>query len=264
MQKSSPKNALSLWCYRAIRWVVRLFFPKYTVEGLENLPQGPCIVAGNHAQMNGPIACELYFPGRSAIWCTAEMMQLHTVPSYAYTDFWSQKPRWNRWFYRLLSYIIAPVSVCIFHNAHTIPVYHDSRIMSTFRQTVEHLQQGQRVVIFPEHTQPYNRVVNHFQDKFIDTARLYYRRTGEALSFVPLYVAPAFRKLYLGKPITFDPHIPVEQERQRICQHLMDAVTALAQALPCHTVTPYDNIPKRNYPQSRPPEVSPSHEETCC
>ena len=55
-------KALSVLVYRAVRGLVRLFYPKVTVEGAENLPEGPCIAVGNHAQMNGPIACNLYFP----------------------------------------------------------------------------------------------------------------------------------------------------------------------------------------------------------
>lgn len=263
MQKSLAKSALSRWAYRWIRRMVHFFFPRYAVKGLEHLPQEPCIVVGNHAQMHGPMACELYFPGETAIWCAGEMMQSDTVPDYAYADFWSQKPRWSRWFYRLLSYIIAPFATCIFNNAHTIPVYRDSRVMTTFRRTTDHLQSGHRVVIFPECAQPYNTIVNHFQDKFIDAARLYFRRTGKALAFVPMYVAPAFHTLYLGKPIIFDPHAPLEQERQRICRYLMDAITTLARSLPLHTVTPYSNIPKKDYPQSLPPEVTSSHESAC-
>ena len=55
-------------------------------------------------------------PGDHAVWCNAEMMHLKEVPDYAYRDFWSLKPKAVRWFYRLLSYVIAPLSVCVFNN----------------------------------------------------------------------------------------------------------------------------------------------------
>ena len=42
-----------------IRYLVRLFYPKTSLEGLHNLPQEPCILVGNHAQMTGPIVGEI-------------------------------------------------------------------------------------------------------------------------------------------------------------------------------------------------------------
>ena len=82
--------------YRIIKWFVWLFYPKMEVVGAENLPDEPVLVVGNHTQMNGPIACELYFPGNRYTWCAGEMMHLKDVPAYAYKDFWSGKPEYIR------------------------------------------------------------------------------------------------------------------------------------------------------------------------
>ena len=126
--------------YAAIKWVVKSCYPKIEVVGQENLPDEPAVIVGNHSQMNGPIASELYTPGKHYIWCAGQMMHLKDVPAYAYEDFWSKKPKLLRPFYKLLSYLIAPLSVCVFNNANTIGVYHDTRIISTFKQTVQRLQ----------------------------------------------------------------------------------------------------------------------------
>lgn len=238
--------------YRCIKGIIRLCYPKTRVVG--TLPDEPCILVGNHAQMNGPIVAELYCPGPHDTWCAGQMMHLKDVPAYAFQDFWSQKPKWTHPGYKLLSYLIAPLSVCIFNNANTIGVYHDTRIVGTFKTTVKRLQEGRNVVIFPEHDVKYNHIVYEFQDKFISVAKLYYKRTGKAVCFVPIYLAPKRRELHLGEPIRFDPETPIDQERIRICQALMDAVTALAEALPPHTVVPYRNIPRRDYPSSIPKE----------
>ncbi len=246
--------------FALIKGVVKLCYPKTDVIGQENLPDEPVIIVGNHCQMNGPIVGELYVPNAPYIWCAGEMMHLHDVPAYAFQDFWSQKPAWTHPFYRLLSYIIAPLSVCIFNNARTIGVYHDSRILSTFKTTVKTLQDGKSVVIFPEHDVQYNQIIYAFQDKFIDVAKLYYRKTGKELAFVPMYIAPKLKKLYLGKPIRFNATAPMDEERSRICNYLMAEITAIAEALPEHLVVPYRNIPKKNYPSNIPKECV--HEKT--
>ena len=247
--------------YRFIKWLVRVFYPKTAVVGTENLPPEPCVIVGNHTQMNGPIVSEIYIPGRHYTWCAAEMMELREVPAYAYRDFWSMKPVWIRWFYRLFSYVIAPVSVCVFNNAETIPVYHDTRIIGTFRRSVSALQDGASLVIFPEHGEPFNSILYDFRDKFIDVARFYARKTGKALPFVPMYVAPSLKAAYLGAPIRFDPHASIDTERRRIKEYLMREITAMAVSLPEHTVVPYLNLPRSAYPKNVSCEV-PVREET--
>ena len=237
--------------YRFCRWLVWVFYPRITVEGAENLPEGPCLAVGNHAQMNGPITSVLYYPRKRKTWCAGQMMKLKEVPAYAYQDFWSAKPKYIRWFYKMLSYLIAPLCVCIFNHADTIGVWRDGRIINTFKQTVNALKEGADVVIFPECNEEHNHIVHAFQENFTDVAKLYYKQTGEALPFVPIYVCPALRKLVIGKPVYYDPQAPMQKQRHDLCEKLMDAITALAEALPEHKVVPYPNMPKREYPSSR-------------
>lgn len=248
--------------FRVIKWLVWLFYPKMRVEGAENLPQEPVLMVANHCQMNGPIACELYTPGKHAIWCAHQMMEWKAVHSYAYQDFWSRKPAAVRWFYKLLSYVITPLSVCVFNNANTIPVYRDMRLMSTFKGTIAALERGASVVIFPEHDAPGNHVVMGFQDKFIDVAKLYYKRTGKEVCFVPLYVAPKLKKLVFGQPIRFRADAPIEEERQRICRTMMEEIAALAVKQPKHRVITYRKPVGAPYPFNQTEEVS--YEKTGC
>lgn len=242
------------WTYRLIRWLVWLFSPKYRLEGTENLPDGPCVIVGNHSQMYGPIGAELYTPGPHYTWCAGEMMHRENVAEYAFRDFWSSKPKAVRWFYRILSHLITPLSVHIFTNACTIPVYHDTRVISTFRLSVARLAEGGRIVIFPENYDEHNNIVHAFQTRFVDVARLYFRKTGEELDFVPMYMAPRLKTICYGAPVRFRSDAPIESERVRICDHLMDTITEMAVALPEHTVVPYPNIPKNQYPKNVPLE----------
>ena len=233
--------------YRILRWFVYLFYHKTKVVGTENLPDEPCIIVGNHSQMNGPLVGELHFPGKHYVWCDGHMMHLKEVPAYAFHDFWSGKPKWTHWFYRILSYIIAPIAVCVFNNAHTIGVYRDQRIISTFKNTITKLNEGNNIIIFPEHYVDRNHIICDFQDRFIDVAKMYYRKTGKELSFVPMYIAPYLKTSYLGSPIRFNADASMEDERRRICEYLMDEITNIACALPEHTVVPYRNLPRRMY-----------------
>ena len=249
------------WIYRVLRWFVWLFSPKFRAEGVENLPKEPCIIVGNHSQMYGPISAELFMPGKHYIWCAGQMMNRKEVADYAYQDFWSGKPKAIRWFFRLISYLITPVAVLIFNSAHTIPVYHDTRLITTFRESIQKLQEGYSVVIFPECYEEHNNIVHEFQEKFVDLARFYYKKTGQELDFVPMYLAQKRATMYFGKPIRFRADAPIEEERYRICEELMGEITRIAVSLPEHTVIPYPNIPKRMYQKNIPLEVY-KNEET--
>lgn len=249
--------------YKAVEALVKAFYRRPELVGTENIPDEACIFVGNHTQMNGPIIGELYLPGRSYVWCAHEMMVREEVAEYAFTDFWSFKPKYTHAFYRLLSRLIVPLSVCVFNNAHTIAVYHDARTISTFRESIQKMLDGCNIVIFPEYNRRYNNILYDFQDKFIDTARFYFKKTGIAPQFVPMYIAPRLNKLCFAKPIRFDPNAPIKQERERIKRAIMDEITALAASLPEHTVVPYRNIGARNYPKNIPVEVY-ENEETGC
>lgn len=236
--------------YRFIKWLVRLFYPKIEVVGAEKLPKGGAVIVMNHAQMNGPIAVELYFPGTHYTWCTEEMMDRRLVPDYSFRDFWSEKPGYIRWFFRLLSYAIGPLAELIFTSANCIPVYRDLRVTETLRETRDRLAEGAYVVIFPESPTKRNNIVYEFQEGFVDAARLYRRSTGRDLAFVPVYLCPAFKKMYVGEPTYFDGSANFREERERVRLYTMDEITRIGRSLPEHRVVPYRNIPKKDYPKN--------------
>ena len=241
--------------YRAIKGTLDLFYRKYSAEGLDKLPEEAVILVGNHSQAHGPLVGELRLPFPRKTWCASEMMERSQVADYAFRDFWSQNPKWTHPFYKALAHAIVPLSVLLFNHAETIPVYRDSRVLSTFRATIQSLEAGTSVLIFPEHDQRCNHILDDFQDHFIDVAKLYYRRSGKALAFVPLYICPALRKLCFGAPVRYDPAAPIAAERARIKAELTRRITELADSLPPHRVVPYRPQPKKNWPHNRPKEA---------
>ena len=241
--------------YRLIKGTLDVCYPRMQCEERAPLPDEPALFVGNHCQAHGPLVGELRMPVPRKTWCASEMMEKKEVADYAFRDFWSQNPKWTHPFYKALAHAIVPLSVVIFNHAETIPVYRDSRILSTFRETIRALEAGTSVLIFPEHDLRHNQILDDFQDRFIDTAKLYYRRTGKALAFVPVYICPALKKVCFGEAVRFDPEAPIDAERARIKTELMDRITALAEDLPRHRVVPYRPQPKKNWPYNRPEEA---------
>ena len=88
-------------------------------------------------------------------------------------------------------------------------------------------------------------------DKYIDVAKLYYKKEGKNLKFVPMYNAPLINKLIIGNPIEFNGENDINEERKRINDYLKEEITKLAKSLPRHKVIPYDNIRKRHFKWSK-------------
>lgn len=237
--------------FKFVRNLIRLFYRKRIFYGISNLPNEPSLIISNHAQMNGPLTSEFFFPTKKYIWCIGQMMKLKEVPAYAYADFWSLKSKYTRWIYKIASYLIAPIASYIFNRADTIAVYKDARMLHTYRETITKLEEGANIIIFPECPVKYNHIVNEFQDKFIDTARLYYKKTGKIISFVPMYNAAKIKKVVIGKPIKYNPDMPIDEQRKVICDYLKNEITNLALELPAHRVVPYSNIKRRTYQKSK-------------
>ncbi|MBR6119121.1 MAG: hypothetical protein IKQ04_02250 [Oscillospiraceae bacterium] len=249
-------NRAADWCYRAIRRSVSALYRRYRIQGLEHLPREGCVLVGNHCQAHGPLVGELRLPFPRKTWCASEMMEKEQVADYAFRDFWSQNPRWTHPFYRLLSHLIVPLAVLLFNHAETIPVYRDSRLLSTFRETLRCLEEGRSVLIFPEQDKRCNHILDDFQEHFIDVAKLWHRRSGKALAFVPMYICPALRVICFSEPVIFDPDAPIDAERERIKKELVRRITALAEELPRHRVVPYRPQPKKYWHFNRPKEAT--------
>lgn len=237
--------------YRIIRGTINFFFHKRTFLKKSNLPKEPCIIVTNHSQMYGPICCELYLDDPKTIWCISQMLDKKEVRDYAYNDFWSEKPKYIRWYFKMISKLFGPLLYHLMYYSNTLPVYKDNRIMATFKESIKKLNEGHNIIIFPESRNPFNEIINDFQENFVDLAKLYYRRYNKELYFVPMYNAVNLKKMVYGTPIKYDPNIDLEEQKHLICNHLKQEITTLAKELPLHKVVPYDNLPRRKYKNNK-------------
>ena len=245
------ENKKRSFLYVFLRFFVKIFYRKRKFIGLENVSEEPVIFIGNHAQIHGPLTAEAYFPLKKKTWCIGNVLTTKEFINHAKTDFWGKKPKWNKWFFMGLAYIIAPLGASIFRSSDVIGVYKDARLRKTFKDTINELNKGNNIIIFPEEVEEYNHIVNEFQDKFVDVARSYYRLYGKVLSFVPMYNAVRIKKVLIGKPIKYNPELSIEENRKIIVSYLKEEITRLALSLQPHKVIQYINTGRKNNPMSK-------------
>ncbi len=247
MKNSELKKKKGMF-YKICAFFIKMFWKKPKYIGVENIPNEPCIITGNHAQMHGPIVNELYFPTDKMIWCDAPMLDKNLFKQYAYDNFFGGKPTC---FQKFLIWLFKPAIIKIFNRADALPVYRDMRIMKTYKITMDNLDKGYNIVILPECPEEFNEITNKFNEYFVDVARMYYKKTKKELSFVPMYYCKQLNKMLFGKPVKFNSFAQIEDERKRICDHLIKEITSLAISLPVHKVIPFNPVPKKEYKNSK-------------
>ena len=231
--------------FRFIARIINLFYHKRTYTGVENL-KSPTIIVTNHAQIHAPLTHTLFFPDDNVkFWCIADMMSYKDFQHHAFTGFWENKPKSVRWLFKIASFLLVPLA-WVFKRANTIPVYHDYRIKKTIDLTLDSLMQDKSVIICPERFGGFDGITNDFNDRFIDIANIYYKKTGKVLTFTPMYTCPALKTNIIGEPITFDPNTKISEERVRIRDYLRSSINSIAKALPTHRIVPFDNVGKKD------------------
>ena len=135
--------------------------------------------------------------------------------------------------------MIGPLSVWAMGCLESIPVYRNKPrdLMNTFRMSVEALQAGDNLLIFPEN--PNAVAQGHGYERqglgelftgFEMLAPIYYNKTGKCLRFIPAFAHQKMRTLTFAPIITFDPNNEPNAERERIVSYLQETMREMYEA----------------------------------
>ena len=143
-----------------------------------------------------------------------------------------------------LAYLVAGPVTWALNAFNPIAVERGSnrRLLKTFNDTIEALQESDNVLIFPE--RPVS-IIDEDADSFLHSkeqlgdlatgfasiGRLYFRQSGRCISFYPMYISRKERILKIGKPIVFNPDNNPHDEKQRLSNELRLAIKDLSDGL---------------------------------
>lgn len=218
--------------------LARMIFHKPKLIFEEPVPEGePVIFTANHSGAFGPVNAALYFPACRP-WTIAQILQKDSAADFIFYDFFAGAVKKHKFFWHLLSHIVAFLLRPLLLNVDGIPVYHDRRVTQTLNDSLEALKNGDNLVIFPECPEKFTEHINDFYSGFAKLGALYYKETGKKLKFYPTYIAHPLKKILIGKPIEFNPDNPSVQRKQ-ISEYLRNKTEELANTLPPHSVQPF-------------------------
>lgn len=205
--------------FRFVRWAVRLVTPDMETVWEEPFAGRPSVFVCNHDRAYGPIAMCGHF-GRSddiRPWINSQVLSSREMPEYVRHDFWWPPDKWySKILDYSLAYIYALILPPILRGSDCIPVYHDTGVMSTLKSSMKYLSDGKLLLLFPEHPAGYCAYEEKIFDGFVSVGRLMYTRKQEIVDFYPSYVDWENHKIYIGKPISYDPEMDYKQQSETI------------------------------------------------
>ena len=223
---------------RALMFILRRMMP-HQLKDVENVrldEEAPVVYLCNHGEFYGPIAGMLYCPGFTRPWTISELC-CNVQEATAYVKRYTlKKLDWADKKKQRVAKFLAKNTLRLMQKVQSIPVFrHKPReLMNTFRQSVEALQQGANLLIFPEDpdTDPDSpgyksgRPPRLFRG-FPMLAQVYYNRTGKRCRFVPMLCHKAGRTVSFGTEILYDPDNDPIAERDRIVEEAYAQMQAL-------------------------------------
>lgn len=225
--------------FKFICFIARLAYPKSKTV-FESDPCGePGLFVCNHSAIRGPVMITLDFDRPHANWVINCALDRAKCESYAFHDVFSGNSRKHKGFYRFLAKAVRILLPPILENVDSVPVYHDRRIIETFKQSLTGLESGKDIVVFGESPRHYSEYINELQRGFVDLGKYYYSHTGKRLKYYPAYVERKNRVIAIGKPIEYDPETPLKEQRELICNYLQEGIDRAARGLKDHKPVPF-------------------------
>lgn len=224
---------------RAVRKIATLVFPKCVVETKTPLTDEPAVYLCNHSGMVGPSLMTLYFNKPHKTWMIGYILNGKKSADFVFHDFFFGRSKKCKGIWRFLSKIVARGIRPLLEYGEPIPVYHDKRMIETFRQSLDTLLSGENLVVFPECPRRSSEFINSFYSGFVDMGRSYYAATGKELAFYPVYAEKKNRVISIGKPVYYDHTKPPHAQREDISEKVRAAIDELARELPKHKPRPF-------------------------
>ncbi len=205
--------------YKFLRGSIRLFSRKWETVWEEPYDGQLAVFCPNHAGAMGPISMCAHFELTDSCysWMNNGMMEAKLVPAYVRQDYWWEPGCKMEPFYSAtVPYIAAAVVPPILRSAPGVPVYHDSRVIKTFRRSIELLKEGKNMIIFTEQPAGHGLSGSELNKGWLQLLPMAWRTVKVALKVYPVHIDLEKRRITVSRPVAFDPELPLAQQEESI------------------------------------------------
>lgn len=137
--------------FRVLKRIMRCRYKEPTFVYLGEKIGNGAVILSNHEGTDSPMAMEIYLDRPLRMWGAAEMNS-GVVELYKYQTkiYYHEKKHWNIHLARIFCLLASPLTNLFYSGLDLISTYHDARFVRTIRESMEALDSGDNVVIYPE------------------------------------------------------------------------------------------------------------------
>ncbi len=216
-------------------WFIRLI--KYIIKKIRNTPKviitekelpSEAIYIANHSGAAGPLTLSVYFPIILVPWGAYPMTRNYFSRwKYLYHVFYLKKLEYSKVKSFILATLFAIISKILYNGVKLIPTYPDIRLKHTVNESIEHLDNHNSLLIFPEDsTNGYHQLIKSFYPGFVYLAEKYYSKRKIHIPIIPVLYNQEEQKIIIGKQYSL-PDFKNFKDRKQIAEEFRKILNSL-------------------------------------
>jgi len=181
-----------------VKKIFRIFIKAEVEMHCDSVPD-KAIVVSNHSAKMGPLVLELYYPKFNVTWGAHQMLGNYKSRFlYLRNVLYMQKLGKKKFPSTIKALFEACFSKMMYKGMKILPTYTDERFLYTIRSSIDVLDSGASVMVFPEDSSEgyFDELKSAFAG-FVALAEQYYNKTGEDVPIVPIYYHKKSKKIII-------------------------------------------------------------------
>ena len=230
MAKIKKEKPIRKPFFNFFKFVSRIFIKKPKIVNLNETLENGSIFLCNHVGVTAPFTLEYYFPKDFHFWGTYEMtMNFKERWRYmAYKEFPNMRHN-NKFMSLVKASCVAPFSGMFYKGLQLIPTYPDGRLKKSIETSMDYLNKGSNIIIFPEDiSKGYFDVLKTYFSGFWLLAKQYHEKFKKDIKIYNMYFKKKCSTLIIDKAISVKELIAQKLSRHQIAEKFKDRANELA------------------------------------
>jgi hypothetical protein len=229
MGKEKAVDIRKPW-FRVVKKVMRKFIKPTEFIYLGEKIDEPTIILSNHVGTSAPLAWELYSNQPFRFWGASEMNSgLISLYKYQTRVFYHEKKHWNLHLARLFCLIASPLTNMFYKGINLISTYRDIKFKKTISESIQTLEDGKSVIIFPEISDKgYLDVLEGFHQGFTVLGSILLKK-GMDMPITVAYYRKNEKRYIVDRPVMLSEIFREGVTREEIAEQLCNRCNQLGQ-----------------------------------
>ena len=210
---------------------VRMFF-RIFMRGKDQVDQKiftqPNVLIGHHQNFYGPFLALTWLPDTVSFWVVDHLFNFKDCFKMYYHYTFVKTIKLPKLLALVLAFLCALLIPPLVRSSRSIPVYRDSKnIMTTFKQSLEILNKGEQIMIFPDVL--YNdtsSIMGEVHTGFTHIEKVYYQANNTHIGFVPIIIKKETGLLSNAPSLYFNDETSFVLQKDILINKIIDSINS--------------------------------------